>query len=525
MSWFYPLQKLLGHEVGPEDKTDEALAFEEFNKTKKELDKREERTKDMLYTPSWEKIPLRKAERKHTRAKKEHLKTAKAPYTGTMSMRDVDILISREDDPSIREYQKKAMTEKRWTDAMFRIGIGPSGKSVDSVTDYRMPKIANIQKKKDINPNLIQAAVVKKIDKFNQAHRIPTNPSHFKGEMPDAKRLLGDKYDPDKEYHWRKGGHRMLSILDVTEEQAVDQLNKEGSYLKEFTYKDPYYGEINLPERLEVREGNKKAMIHEQLHRFIKKDPSGEQFRDLDGDHELFVRTYTHLLRGGRLDDPELISDLTGAEGNYENVNVNRFLRDVPHKIKTFERAVLGADYGEPSQRVTPIEEIVVTGYRDAIDNQMEQLLSSNKREVRAIRNNNPFNLKYTEIKWDGKLPLDKETEDTFERFDSNLMGMRAGVINTLTHHIKYGDDTIEKLITRHAPSNENDTKNFINFVSKNMGIEPNQKIDLKNKEVLYEYAKAVVTMEGFKSDELDSIIYDAIELGYKQKKINNLTD
>ena len=42
---------------------------------------------------------------------------------------------------------------------------------------------------------------------------------------------------------------------------------------------------------------------------------------------------------------------------------------------------------------------------------------------------------------------------------------MRAGIINTLTHHLNYGDDTIEKLITRHAPPTENDTEGFINFV------------------------------------------------------------
>tara|TARA_R110002051_G_scaffold61591_1_gene112795 strand:- start:334 stop:1908 length:1575 start_codon:yes stop_codon:yes gene_type:complete len=524
MSWFYPLQKLFGYEVGPEDPLSIDIAQQKADEATKKAAVWEERNKDKRYIPSWERIPRNITRRRSERKQDTLLRKQENIQAGRHTDRDMDILISRQKDPNIREYQEKAIAEKRFQDTAFKLGVGPHGQSVYSITDPYMPTIAGIQKQHKVEPNQIQAAVVKEIDAWNQANRIRNRRNEFRGPMPSPKRLMGDKYDKTKRYEWQNTGKSIASILDLSEKDLERFKDEDALVFYQGAY-SPVQDRIEWKEP--ITNDERMTIAHEQLHRFIKKHPSGKAFRDLDGDHELFVRAYTHLLDGGVLDDPSLRENLEKTVGKYSDTNLDRFLKDMPQKIKAFERSVLGSDYTYDPNRHEgqELEEIVVTGYRDAIDNQMEQLLSSNKREVRAIRNNNPFNLKYTEIKWDGKLPLDKETEDTFERFDSNLMGMRAGIINTLTHHIKYGDDTIEKLITRHAPSNENDTKNFINFVSKNMGIEPNQKIDLKNKEVLYEYAKAVVTMEGFKSDELDSIIYDAIELGYKQKKINNLTD
>ena len=376
--------------------------------------------------------------------------------------------------------------------------------------DPRVPTIKSMTKNEEASARTRE--VVKAIDFFNQSVPVQKRPNQFIGERPSPSDILGREISRKEEvtrFNWKNFPPQSISVL---EDLGLD-LVKEGYHtLGAYTPESK-----RIEWRKPINDKEKTAIAHEQLHRFIYEHPAGKPFKHLKGDHELFVRTYTHLLNGGELTDPELAEDLLDARGNYKDINIDRFAKNARNYINAFESAVLTHSTGV--EQATVVDgAVVVTAPR--IERQMEQLLSSNKREVRAIRNNNPFNLKYTEIKWDGKLPLDKETEDTFERFDSNLMGMRAGVINTLTHHIKYGDDTIEKLITRYAPPDENDTENIITFVSKNMGIERNQKIDLKNKEVFYEYAKAVVTMEGFKSDELDSLIYDAIELGYKQKKI-----
>ncbi len=155
-------------------------------------------------------------------------------------------------------------------------------------------------------------------------------------------------------------------------------------------------------------------------------------------------------------------------------------------------------------------------------------------QETRATRNNNPFNIVYGpaigagNIMWEGKLEYNPEIEDTFERFQDNVYGYRAGILNTLTHYDRDGLNTVEKLVTKHAPlegdiitdkyENPNQ-KNFINFVSKRLGVKPNEKINLRNKDVMKEYAKSVSMFEGFKNPQ-DNDIIKAIDLAYKYRNI-----
>ena len=155
-------------------------------------------------------------------------------------------------------------------------------------------------------------------------------------------------------------------------------------------------------------------------------------------------------------------------------------------------------------------------------------------QETRATRNNNPFNIVYGpaigagNIMWEGKLEYNPEIEDTFERFQDNVYGYRACILNTLTHYDRDGLNTVEKLVTKHAPlegdiitdkyENPNQ-KNFINFVSKRLGVKPNQEINLRNKDVMKEYAKSVSMFEGFANPQ-DDDISKAIDLAYKYRNI-----
>jgi len=397
--WFYPLQKLFGYEVSPEDDIAVVEAQERATKAEEELFKRQERTEDMRYIPSWERIPLKLAERENKQATDAFVKEQKRIMKGDMSMRDVDILISQQQDPNVREYQEKAVSEKRFQDAMFRIGLGPTGQSADSTIDSRMPRIKSIQKQEGITPNKLQALVVKEIDRFNQNMRVPTKSAHFKGAIPDPERIMGDKYDPDKDYNW-ENTRGLVTILDETEAEKKKRLIKQGSYARSTTgaVKDsgfnPTSQEYDIPERIEWREpvtrDDKMTIAHEQLHRFIHQHPSGKPFRDLQGNHELFVRAYTHLLDGGKLSDFTLEMDLESASRNYKDVNLKKFIKKMPEYIDAFERAVVGGvDYGEQYiWEDSGLSEIIVTAPRRK--KQMENLLSSNKEieeiEVKAYK-------------------------------------------------------------------------------------------------------------------------------------------
>ena len=110
----------------------------------------------------------------------------------------------------------------------------------------------------------------------------------------------------------------------------------------------------------------------------------------------------------------------------------------------------------------------------------------------RGIRNKNPFNIRKSNIKWDGKVQgNDKE----FETFDSDLMGIRAGARNSLTH-FRRGNDTVSDLVSEHAPPSENPTQSFVNFVSSKLGVSPNDKIDLEDEDVLFDFVNAVISFE-----------------------------
>ena len=154
-------------------------------------------------------------------------------------------------------------------------------------------------------------------------------------------------------------------------------------------------------------------------------------------------------------------------------------------------------------------------------------------QETRATRNNNPFNIVYGpaigagNIMWEGKLEYNPEIEDTFERFQDNVYGYRAGVLNTISHYDR-GNKTVEQLIKVHAPKkgdiikgrDENpNQRNFINFVSKRLNVKPDQEINIRDRDVMKEYAKSVSVFEGFANPK-DDDISKAIDLAYKYRNI-----
>jgi len=183
-----------------------------------------------------------------------------------------------------------------------------------------------------------------------------------------------------------------------------------------------------------------------------------------------------------------------------------------------------------PADRVDPF-----TGapYSD----QMARLGLAEGKEVklnRATKNNNPFNIVYgpaigaSNIDWEGKVKHNPEVEDTFEVFENNAFGFRAGILNTLTHYDRDGLNTVEQLITKHAPKkgdiikngDENpNQRNFINFVSKNLGVNPNQEINLKDRKVMKEYARLVATFEGHQNIQ-DNDLDKAVELAFTYRNI-----
>ena len=96
-------------------------------------------------------------------------------------------------------------------------------------------------------------------------------------------------------------------------------------------------------------------------------------------------------------------------------------------------------------------------------------------------RNNNPLNIRDTNIPWQGAVG----SNGGFETFSNAEYGYRAATKNLYTSQEKHGNDTLAKIITRWAPPSENDTAAYIARVAADTGIDPNAVVDLKTNPAL----------------------------------------
>lgn len=96
----------------------------------------------------------------------------------------------------------------------------------------------------------------------------------------------------------------------------------------------------------------------------------------------------------------------------------------------------------------------------------------------RGIRNNNPFNIKKSNHNWIGKV---KGTDPTFEVFSNMYYGIRAG-LKLLINYVDRGFNTPYKIISRFAPSCENNVSNYVAFICRDSTgayfISPDTKIE-----------------------------------------------
>lgn len=120
--------------------------------------------------------------------------------------------------------------------------------------------------------------------------------------------------------------------------------------------------------------------------------------------------------------------------------------------------------------------------------------MSVKKKMPRGVRNNNPTNLRKTSDPWQG---LAKEqTDSAFFVFKDPVYGLRAGARTFLTYQDRHDLNTVEELIGRWAPRNENDTDAYIDAVADHMGVDRDEPIDTHQYEYMLPLLEAVVQHE-----------------------------
>lgn len=101
----------------------------------------------------------------------------------------------------------------------------------------------------------------------------------------------------------------------------------------------------------------------------------------------------------------------------------------------------------------------------------------------RGLRNNNPGNIRINNDLFEGEIRPSKDK--AFKQFETMRYGYRA-MFKILRNYINnYKLDTIRKMISRWAPSNENKTEAYIKAVSYYAGITPDDPISADNREAM----------------------------------------
>jgi hypothetical protein len=114
---------------------------------------------------------------------------------------------------------------------------------------------------------------------------------------------------------------------------------------------------------------------------------------------------------------------------------------------------------------------------------------------VRGLRNNNPGNIRRGNTAWEGKIPHDRSEDKAFEQFECWKWGVRA-MVKLLQTYIHRKNDTIRKIISTWAPPNENNTAEYIRWVSQQSGINADVRIAKTDKDKLRKITKAMAWKE-----------------------------
>lgn len=129
----------------------------------------------------------------------------------------------------------------------------------------------------------------------------------------------------------------------------------------------------------------------------------------------------------------------------------------------------------------------------------------------RGLRNNNPLNIEKTKggNPWQGEVVPSKDSR--FAQFTSMAYGYRAAFKLLNNYQRNYGLDTIRKMISRWAPSNENHTEAYVKAVSDRSGVPADGQITTTNHDVMMPMVAAM----SFVENGVEANIAD-VEAGWK---------
>ncbi len=118
--------------------------------------------------------------------------------------------------------------------------------------------------------------------------------------------------------------------------------------------------------------------------------------------------------------------------------------------------------------------------------------MTATSNKPRGIKNNNPGNIRLSADNWRGL--KEKQRDPDFFQFTDEVFGIRALVKLLRNYQRKYGLNTIAAIISRYAPSNENNTQAYIDSVARRVGVDPYQQINVDD--IMPQLVEAIIYHE-----------------------------
>ena len=139
---------------------------------------------------------------------------------------------------------------------------------------------------------------------------------------------------------------------------------------------------------------------------------------------------------------------------------------------------------------------------------------------MRGIRNNNPLNIRHSADRWQGARK--EQTDKAFVQFESMAYGYRAAWKTLQSYYNRFCRQgqafTVQNIIRRWAPPNENDTEAYIRTVLTLSGIGAQENLlPPENTDSYHRLSKLLAAMtvmeNGIRPHQVDT---EAIYQGYK---------
>lgn len=122
----------------------------------------------------------------------------------------------------------------------------------------------------------------------------------------------------------------------------------------------------------------------------------------------------------------------------------------------------------------------------------------------RGYRNFNPGNIRQSDVAYTGEVEPSKDP--AFKQFRTMSYGYRAMFVLLHTYSVKYHLKTLRQMIERYAPPVENDTTEYVNFVSNRTKVADISTVDTMNERQMIPIVAAMARVENGSDPDMDEI-------------------